>query len=202
MSSGERSTTLLDLLKAGIIEPKKSALSVSYKSIETVADLLPDGTISLKQVPLLQACGLKPEAKQTHRVGQQFPFSLTTLRLDGQVLLQGRRGNRREKFKSLSAFALHVIRRSFPERRAVDGWQAVKYKGNSLEALRAVFLGVKPHSGGHLQAPRGEEQLPLYVSSLRPFMIGTKQMRDTLWPTNYVLLRQSRMMNSQRSWTE
>ena len=56
MPPGERSVTLLDLLEAGVIEPRKSALSVSYKSIETVADLLPDGTISLKQVTVLQGC--------------------------------------------------------------------------------------------------------------------------------------------------
>ena len=62
MPSGERSVTLVDLLEAGIIEPRKSALSVSYKSIETIADLLPDGTISLKQVPLLQGCLVKPDA--------------------------------------------------------------------------------------------------------------------------------------------
>ena len=119
-----------------------------------------------------------------------------------QVSLQGGRGSRRASFNSLSAFALHVIHRSFPERQAVDGWQTVKYKGKSLQAIRAEFLGVKPHSGWHFQAPWGEEQAPLDASSSRPFMIGNKRICNTPWPLKYVLPCQSRLMNSLRSWTE
>ena len=43
-------------------------------------------------------------------------------------------------YKSISSFALAVIRERNPGRRSCDGWKDVKYEGQRLETLRERYL--------------------------------------------------------------
>ncbi|GLC49680.1 hypothetical protein PLESTB_000275000 [Pleodorina starrii] len=105
----------------------------------------PAGAITLRT--LLDAGFLVPGSKVLY-VEYKGLITWADLREEGTIVCDG------QTFESPSAFSIFVKRKLNPERKADDGWKAVKYAGKLLEHFKEQYLRQQLAASG-LGGPRG-----------------------------------------------